>query len=67
METLIIQPKTKKQLAALKVVIKAFKIDYRYEASPYNPEFVEKILQGRDDVIAGNGVKIETKGLWSNL
>jgi hypothetical protein len=67
METLIVYPKTKEQLAALKAVIKALKIDFRYEASPYNPEFVENIRQGRADIIAGRGVKIETKGLWSNL
>lgn len=45
METLIVQPKTKEQLAALKAVIKALKIDFRSESSPYNPEFVEKYFR----------------------
>jgi len=64
METLIVQPKTKEQLAALKAVIKALKIDFRSEASPYNPEFVKKILKGREDIKNGKGVKIDTKDLW---
>jgi len=64
METLIVQPKTKEQLTALKAFIKAMKIDFRSEKSPYNPEFVEKILQGREDIKNGKGVKIDTKNLW---
>ena len=64
METLIVQPKTKEQLVALKAVIKALKIDFRSEESPYNPEFVGKILQGREDIKNGKGVKIDTKDLW---
>ena len=64
METLIIYPKTKEQLAALKAVIKALKIDFKSENSPYNPKFVEKILQGREDIKNGKGVKIDTNDLW---
>ena len=64
METLIVQPKTKEQLTALKAFIKAMKIDFKSEKSPYNPEFVEKILQGREDIKNGKGVKIATEDLW---
>ncbi|MFD0766857.1 DUF2683 family protein [Mucilaginibacter lutimaris] len=64
METLIVQPRTKEQLAALKAFIKALKIDFKSEKSPYNPEFVEKILQGKEDIKNGKGVKITTKDLW---
>lgn len=64
METLIIQPKTQEQLIALKAFMKALKIDYKSEKSPYNPKFVEKILQGREDIKNGEGVKIDTKELW---
>lgn len=64
METLIVQPKTKEQLTALKAVIKALKIDFKSEKSPYSPEFVEKILQGREDIKNGKGVKIDTGDLW---
>jgi hypothetical protein len=64
METLIVQPKTKEQLTVLKAVIKALKIDFKSEKSSYNSEFVEKILQGREDIKNGKGVKIDTKDLW---
>ena len=64
METLIVQPKTKEQLTALKAFIKAMKIDFKSEKGPYNPEFVEKILQGRENIKNGKGVKIDTEDLW---
>lgn len=64
METLIVQPKTKEQLTVLKAFIKAMKIDFRSEKSPYDPEFVEKILQGREDIKNGKGVRIATEDLW---
>lgn len=64
METLIVRPKTKEQLTALKAFIKAMKIDFKTEKDNYDPEFVEKILQGREDIKNGKGVKIEMKDLW---
>ncbi len=64
METLIVRPKTKEQLTALKAFIKALKIDFKSEESPYDPEFVEKILQGREDIKNGKGIKIATEDLW---
>ena len=64
METLIVQPKTKEQLTALMAFIKALKIDFKSEKSPYNPDFVEKILQGREDIKNGKGIRIASKDLW---
>jgi len=64
METLIVQPKTKEQLTALKAFIKALKIDFKSEKSPYDPEFVKKILQGREDIKNGKGIRIATEDLW---
>jgi hypothetical protein len=64
METLIIQPKTKEQLTALKAFIKAMKIDFKSEKSHYDPKFVEKILQGREDIKNGKGISIATEDLW---
>jgi hypothetical protein len=64
METLIVQPKTKEQLTAIKAVIKALKIDFKSENSSYDPEFVKKILQGREDIKNRKGVKINTEDLW---
>lgn len=64
METLIVHPKTKEQLAALKAFIKALKIDFKSEKSPYDPAFVEKILQGKEDIKNGKGTKIAIEDLW---
>jgi hypothetical protein len=64
METLIVKPKTKEQLTALKAFIKALKIDFKSEKDSYDPEFVEKILKGREDIKNGKGVRISTEDLW---
>ena len=64
METLIAHPKSKEQLEALKAVMKALKIDFETEKSPYNHEFVAKIKRGQAQVKAGKGVKIALEDLW---
>lgn len=65
METLIIHPKNKEQLAALKAFVKALKIDFTSEKSPYNPEFVEKILDGEKSRKSGkHGLKIDVQNMW---
>jgi len=64
METLIVQRESKEQLIALNAFIKALKINLRSEKSPYHPEFVEKILQGKEDIKNGKGAKIATEDLW---
>jgi hypothetical protein len=48
METLIVHPRNKKQLAALKAVMKALKVDFTTEKSgegTYNADFVAKMKQ----------------------
>jgi hypothetical protein len=67
METLIVRPKTKEQLTALKAFIKAMKIDFTSEKNPYDPKFVEKLLQGREDIKNGKGIRIATDDLWKIL
>lgn len=64
METMIMHPKNKEQLSALKAIAKALKIDFETEKSPYNPEFVKEILQAREDIKNGKGVKIAVEDLW---
>ena len=63
METLIVQPKSKEQLTALKAFIRTMRIDFKAEKGPYDPEFVGKILQGREDIKNGKGVKIPNEDL----
>lgn len=65
MATLIVETKNLEQLTAVEAVLKLLNIAYRKtEESPYHPEFVEKILQGRKDVKDGKGIKIKTSDLW---
>ncbi|WPV00021.1 hypothetical protein SNE26_28835 [Mucilaginibacter sp. cycad4] len=67
METLIIQPKDKEQLAALKAVMKALKIDYKTEkdSKNYNADFVIKIKQSEDDLKAGRTTQINPADIWN--
>ena len=64
MGTLIIHPENKKQLAALKTFMKAFKISFEEDKSTYDPEFVKMIQQGDEEVKAGKGVKVDIDNLW---
>jgi len=53
METLIVHPKNKEQLMAMKSFMKAFKISFEEESSVYSPEFVAKINESREQVKRG--------------
>lgn len=57
-------PKNKEQLTALKAIAKALKIDFETKKSPYDPEFVKDILQAREDIKNGKGVKTAIEDLW---
>ena len=61
METINIKafPEDKSQLEVIKAFLKALKIKFEVsKEKAYNPEFVEKVLQGDDDFMAGKGKKI---------
>jgi len=61
-ETLIIHPENKQQLQTVKVVLKALKINYEKKENlnaNYSKEFSDKILEGREDIKNGKGVKLE--------
>ena len=64
METLIVHPKKEEEATALKAVMKALKIDFETEKSPYNAAFVKDILQTREDIKNDKGVKIAVENLW---
>jgi hypothetical protein len=68
METVIMHPKSKEQLSALKAVAKALKVDFETEKSPYNPDFVAKIKESMKQVEQGNYITLDpTKSLLENL
>jgi hypothetical protein len=49
METLTIHPENSDQLEAVKAVLKALKIPFERQESPYDNEFVKKILDAEKD------------------
>lgn len=52
-----------KETAIVKEILKKFKVKIKDE-QPYNPEFVEKILQGEEDIKNGKGKSIKIEDLW---
>jgi G:T-mismatch repair DNA endonuclease (very short patch repair protein) len=65
METIIIQAETKKA-KAIKQFLKAFGVAFKVketEESPYNPEFVEKILATKDE----NSTRINPDNIWESI
>ncbi|BAU53316.1 DUF2683 family protein [Mucilaginibacter gotjawali] len=68
METVIMHPKNKEQLSALKAVAKALKVDFETEKSPYNPAFVARIKESYEQAKRGDVVAIEDpKNIWPSI
>jgi len=77
METLILQPKTKEQLSALKAIAKAFKIDFKVQQEVserdkavhlYGNAFVEKIENAEKAIENGDFITLDPdKSLWENI
>jgi non-homologous end joining protein Ku len=66
MTTLTVEPRNKKELSMVKKVLEALEVKFKpnEEESPYNPEFVESILKGREDYKNGKCVTIALEDLW---
>ncbi len=63
-EVITVHPQTHDQLNALKAFMKALKIKFEIaKKSSYNPEFVEKVLQGEKDIEQGKGISFSMKEL----
>lgn len=65
METLIVQPKSKEQLTALKAIMKALKIDFKTEKRMdetdrilSNPAMVKRLDESIQQIKDGKGIKI---------
>lgn len=68
MQTLIVQPKDRKQLAAVKAALKALGVSFKKEeVEPYDPEFVAKILKSKAEVIAGKTTVVKPGDLKNFL
>ena len=64
METLIVYPDSKEKLNSIKAFMKALNISFEEAKTPYDSEFVEKILEGDKDIIAGRTKKIKPDDVW---
>lgn len=65
MKTLIAHPKNEEEATALKAVMKALKIEFETEEGPYNPKFVEKVINGVKTRKSGKpGLKIDVHNMW---
>ena len=63
----IAHPQTSEEVSALKAFMKALKIKFEIKDKTYNPEFVEKIKQSREDYKNGKGKVMtmdELNSLW---
>jgi uncharacterized membrane protein (DUF106 family) len=64
METVTIHSENKDQLKAIKAIMKALKVEFKVEKSPYNPEFVAKIEQSKQEIKDGKGIRMKVEDLW---
>lgn len=68
METMIMHPKNKEQISALKAFAKALKVDFETTVSPYNPGFIAKIKESKIQITEGKFIELDPeKSLWENL
>ena len=56
------------QIEAVKAIMKALKIKFEISTEkPYNPEFVNMVLEAEQAIIQGNGLTVTSEGfddLW---
>jgi hypothetical protein len=68
METMIMHPKNKEQLSALKAIAKALKVDFETSKSPYSKAFVAKIKESTEQAKRGEYITLDPdKSIWENL
>lgn len=70
MEAIVIHPKSKEQLDAIKAFAKALKLDFetKKDENPYNPDFVKQIVEGQKSAKNGNVTRIkDTKNIWDDI
>ncbi|WP_316808359.1 DUF2683 family protein [Pedobacter agri] len=67
METIIVQPKNRKQLLAIEAVLNALNVTFKKEQK-YSAEFIEEIAIGEDDVKNGRVTRVaDVHKLWESI
>lgn len=64
MKTLIVTPDSNEKLEAIKAFMKALKISFVENKSAYDPEFVDKIKKGDEDIDSGRTKRISLDDVW---
>ena len=63
----IAHPETQEQINAIKAFVKALKIKFEIKEKPYDPEFVNMVMEADDEIKKGKGIKVtssEFDELW---
>jgi hypothetical protein len=67
METLIVQPKNKKQLLAVEAVLQALNVTFKKEKS-YSAEFINEIVKGEEDIRNGRLTRVkDVQNIWESI
>jgi phosphopantothenoylcysteine synthetase/decarboxylase len=62
----IAHPQTSEQVSALKAFMQALKIKFEIaQEDTYNPDFVEKIMESKRQIVQGNFTEVKTDNLKS--
>jgi hypothetical protein len=64
MESLIIKPKNKKDLKIIAALARHLNAEVYSEESPYDPAFVKKILESKEQANQEKVATIKTEDLW---
>ena len=63
-QNIIVHPANEQEMNVIQAFFKALKIKFEVsKESTYNPEFVEKVLQGKKDIEEGKGVALSVEEL----
>ncbi|MEM9417154.1 MAG: DUF2683 family protein [Bacteroidota bacterium] len=64
-DILIAHPQTEKEANALKAIMRALRIEFETsEGSPYNEDFVAKIITSRQQAKVGKTAQLELSEIW---
>lgn len=66
MQTLIVQPKNKKQLLAVEAVLQALNVTFEKEKN-YSAAFINEIAKGEEDIKNGRLTRVkDVQNIWGN-
>jgi len=69
METIIVHPKSRKQLATVEAILRALDVSFKTEeTNTYSEEFVAKIKESERQINEGNFITLDpSKSIWENI